>query len=228
MQLAELGKVVVVSPHLDDAVLSCGELIGACPGTRVLTVFAGMPPDPAMLTEWDRVSGFDSAAAAIGARREEDRRALALLDAVPSWLEFCDSQYRHSPAVAELAGALTEAIGALGPDSVVLPCGLFHSDHLLVHRAMMAARARVGARHWLLYGDALYRRIPGLLQEGLQRVSDEGAQPLPIAFIGAEASARKREAISCYASQLRALQATTEHGHADALAAESYWRLAPR
>jgi LmbE family N-acetylglucosaminyl deacetylase len=37
--------IVVLSPHLDDAVLSCGVLLAANGGARVVTVFAGMPTD---------------------------------------------------------------------------------------------------------------------------------------------------------------------------------------
>ena len=37
----ELERVVVLSPHLDDAVLGCGRLMAAHPGATVVTVYAG-------------------------------------------------------------------------------------------------------------------------------------------------------------------------------------------
>ena len=37
----ELDRVVIVSPHLDDAVLGCGNFMAAHPGAVVVTVFAG-------------------------------------------------------------------------------------------------------------------------------------------------------------------------------------------
>ena len=37
----ELDRVVIVSPHLDDAVLGCGNFMAAHPGVVVVTVFAG-------------------------------------------------------------------------------------------------------------------------------------------------------------------------------------------
>ena len=40
----ELERVVVVSPHLDDAVLGCGRFLAVHPGATVVTVFAGNPP----------------------------------------------------------------------------------------------------------------------------------------------------------------------------------------
>ena len=39
----ELDSVVVLSPHLDDAVLGCGRLLSAHPGATVVTVYAGAP-----------------------------------------------------------------------------------------------------------------------------------------------------------------------------------------
>ena len=98
--------MLVISPHLDDAVFGCGRLIAAHPGSVVVTVFAGVPRDPERLTEWDAACGFRSAAEAVATRRREDQAALALLDATPRWLDFCDSQYDETPALSELAAAL--------------------------------------------------------------------------------------------------------------------------
>ena len=39
----ELDRVVIVSPHLDDAVLGCANFMAAHPGVAVVTVFAGQP-----------------------------------------------------------------------------------------------------------------------------------------------------------------------------------------
>ena len=51
----ELDRIVVVSPHLDDAVLGCARFLSAHAGATVVTVFAGNPPeyptDPMRL--WD-------------------------------------------------------------------------------------------------------------------------------------------------------------------------------
>ena len=72
--------VAVLSPHLDDAVFSCGDLIAASGEAVVATVCAGMPPSRETLTEWNAVCGFGSARHAITARREEDRAALSALE----------------------------------------------------------------------------------------------------------------------------------------------------
>ena len=55
----ELDRIVVVSPHLDDAVLGTARLLSVHPGAGVVTVFAGNPdayPEP--MRKWDVQSGF--------------------------------------------------------------------------------------------------------------------------------------------------------------------------
>ena len=45
---------VVISPHFDDAVMSCGELIGSCSGVVVATVCSASPgPRVPASPEWD-------------------------------------------------------------------------------------------------------------------------------------------------------------------------------
>jgi len=55
----ELDRVIVVSPHLDDAVLGCARFMAVHPGVTVVPVFAGNPeayPEP--MRTWDVQSGF--------------------------------------------------------------------------------------------------------------------------------------------------------------------------
>ena len=73
----ELDSVVIVSPHLDDAVLGCGRLMAAHPGATVVTLYAGAPaayPDP--MTHWDTLAGFVPGDDVLAPRREEDAAAL--------------------------------------------------------------------------------------------------------------------------------------------------------
>jgi hypothetical protein len=69
---APLSNLLVLSPHCDDAVLACGEMLEAHPGSVVATVFAGCPPAGAPLTEWDRAAGFQAGDDVMNARRAED------------------------------------------------------------------------------------------------------------------------------------------------------------
>ncbi|SDE36381.1 PIG-L deacetylase family protein [Paraburkholderia lycopersici] len=95
-------RLIVVSPHLDDAVLGCAGLIARCPGSIVCTVFAGEPPAP-MHTQRDEASGFADAQEAVRARKREDERALAMCGATPLWLDFLDGQYGATPDVKDVA-----------------------------------------------------------------------------------------------------------------------------
>jgi LmbE family N-acetylglucosaminyl deacetylase len=197
------------------------------PGAVVVTVFAGRPATYGPLTRWDAASGFRAGDDPVGVRRAEDGAALALLDATPVWLDFCDGQYGPSPSVDALATALAPAIDGARPTAVVVPLGLFHRDHALAHDAAVAiARARP-ALGWLAYEDAIYRRIPGLVDRRLEELRAAGLAPRRLDLPVAAGAPRKRAAIAHYGSQLRALAAPGHPGWTDALEPDVYWRLSP-
>lgn len=215
---------LVVSPHLDDAVLSCGEMIAEVASTVVLTVFAGVPAGFEGLTGWDRISGFQNAQQAVAARRGEDRAALDILLAQPCWLDFCDGQYARSPSLALLACGLDEVLAREAPATVVIPAGLGHPDHILAHQALLMARRHHLDKTWLMYEDALYRRTPGLLQQRLRALMDAGIEATPLPGAANGATQLKSRAVECYRSQLLALSKGPD-GYADAFAPERFWRL---
>lgn len=221
----ELGKLLILSPHLDDAVFACGELLARKNDALLLTLFAGLPPPAFPLTEWDAASGFASTAEAVAQRREEDRRALSLLQAHPVWLDFLDSQYGEPPSALKLAGAIATVIEREDPSSVMLPAGLFHTDHILAHEAALLVRKDHPEINWLLYEDTMYRRIPTQLQQRLSELEQEGIAATPVAFDTHAQAERKRHAVQCYASQLRALATPGRPGHGDIFAPEGYWQL---
>lgn len=218
--------VVVISPHLDDAVFSCGELLAARPGSLVVTALAGRPPAYDPPTSWDALAGFRAGEDVVAARRQEDRAALGLLGAHPCWLDFLDSQYHHSPSSEELAAALDAAVSEAGLDAVFLPLGLFHSDHHLTHAAAVAVLRRRPAYSWFAYEDALYRQVPNLGAERLLALEREGVVASPAGTSSGCGREAKRRAMQQYRSQLRALAAPGKPGSEDALEPERYWRLA--
>lgn len=222
------GSILVISPHLDDAVFSCGAWIAHHPGAVIATIFAGVPPGFGYLTAWDARSGFRNAEEAIAGRRAEDREAAAVLAAIPRWLEFFDSQYESPPSGDELVATLEDLLRGEQPDMVLIPAGLFHSDHVLAHQVALSMLPKYPDKNWLMYEDALYRRFPGLLQQrlaGLLRASihatpfDVGSNPSQ-----AQDAALKRRAVACYASQLKAL-ARSFNACADIYAPERLWHL---
>ncbi|MDE1181715.1 PIG-L family deacetylase [Paraburkholderia sp.] len=227
-------RLFVVSPHFDDAVFSCGELIAANPAAIVCTVFAA-PPERDMSTHWDTRCGFDSAYEALRARTIEDDRALAILEAKAARLPFSDSQYNDTPAAADIADVLEKAVRASNASELLIPLGLGHSDHELVFDACCKVMPRLPGMKWFAYEEAIYRREPGVVQKRLGDLEQRGyiATPVPVLERGVgEGSVRrgryaamKSEAVHAYKSHLKA---SDESGYDDVFAPEHYWSLAIR
>lgn len=226
----DLGHVVALSPHLDDAALGCGALLARCVRTTVVTVLAGVPRDAALRTDWDRDCGFADAAQAVSARRREDREALARLGCGSVHLPFLDGQYPGAESAERLAEGLAAALAPLCADTLLLPLGLFHSDHLRVRSAWLRAASRLEAARWIAYEDLPYRDMADSVQHALVDLHGLQWRASPARWLAcqphetSEAQASKLAALDCYRSQHRAL--TREWLNA-ALAAEAYWRLQP-
>jgi len=174
---------VYLSPHLDDAVLSCGGLIAAQVRlghpVLILTVCAGDPP-AGELTPLARVlherwqTGLQTAAV----RRAEDLAACARLGAAARHLDLPDCIYRRSPKTGfpvisanedlfapihpdeiPLVAALAERLRGELPDgatNVVSPLSLGgHMDHRLVR----AAAEQLSRPLWY-YADFPYAANP--------------------------------------------------------------------
>lgn len=226
-ELPPPGTLLVLSPHLDDAVFACGRLLASKPGAIVATVFAGRPPPGQALTDWDRAAGFLPGEDVVGWRREEDRAALDILGAEPRWLNLRDSQYGGADP-GEVADRLRELLSDCRPDTVLIPLGLFHSDHRLVHKAALSLLEPETRRRWLAYEDALYRRIEGLRDQAIDELKSQGFAPRPVSFQeSSQAELVKAGAVACYRSQLRALATPGRPGLADFEAPEAYWQLSP-
>lgn len=157
------GSAAVLSPHLDDAILSLGAAIAnARSELAVVTVFAGDPDSALPAGEWDSQSGFRTAGEAARARREEDALACADVGARPVWLPFVDHQY--PPDDDETVwNALERALE--GADTVLVPAfPLTHPDHArllaLVERHGLPGR-RLGRYVEQPYAAAWSDRSPG-------------------------------------------------------------------
>lgn len=230
----ELDRVVIVSPHLDDAVLGCGNFMAAHPGASVVTVFAGNPPEyPANpMRKWDVQSGFTAGDDVMETRRHEDHAALGVLGATPIHLEFVEHTYNAGdrPVAPEiLADALAPALATLTPTLVLAPFGLANPDHDVTHRACMLARDRLDTHvaFWL-YEDNGYKHIPGMLAWRVSSLFRRGDWPTPVCPPTHPSEQRKQAAIACYPTQLLALEDDWAIGaKLAAPAPEQFWRLAP-
>lgn len=174
---AKRYRAVFLSPHLDDAVFSCGgtmvKLASEGP-VLVLNVFSAYPEDahqgPVVITR---------------ARFEEEARASALLGFATEYLDEVDAALRHPayrspgnlfrPPVREDMDrlALTTAkissfLSMIEFDSIYLPLAIgWHVDHVLSYLA---------TNHWhnrpntLFYEDAPYCLIPNATQYRLREL----------------------------------------------------------
>ncbi|HET8608370.1 MAG TPA: PIG-L family deacetylase [Burkholderiales bacterium] len=208
---ATQSGLIIVSPHLDDGVLSCGMLLAAHPGATLVTVFCGTPPDASTITEWDRNAGFANAGAAMATRCAEDRMAAGILQVRSLHLPFLDAQYGGVADAETLRQALKKILGNETAATVAVPLGLFHSDHRRVHCACLRLRSDFPQRRWIFYEDVPYRCLAGEAQRRLARLRAAGIVlsplgPAPAATVSMNRRwALKRRAAAAYSSQLRAL-----------------------
>jgi LmbE family N-acetylglucosaminyl deacetylase len=130
-------RIVVLSPHSDDGVLSLGASMAgwvrAGADVVLLTVF-GLDPESSVVTEgWDRRAGFATEGEAARARRAEDDAACAILGVTPRWLPFGSVDFdRHGSeddVWAAVGGVVFDAELVFVPGSP-----LTHPDHALLHR----------------------------------------------------------------------------------------------
>lgn len=184
--------MIVVSPHLDDAVFSAGQTIAANPGTTVATVFAGIPPEGS-LSPYDESAGFATSADAVRARRAEDDRAMVLLDSRNAHGPWLDGQYELDIDATAAIGWLHDVIATTtGP--VLIPLGLQHPDHEITHRLAVEA---ANDRQVVLYEELPYRiQYPEIVAARL------AALPVEPIDLGAGDIDLKRAAVECYRSQM--------------------------
>lgn len=201
-----MEPALVVSPHLDDAVLSVGQLMAGRPDMTVATVFSGVPLKCKQVTTYDADCGFGSAAETINARRDEDSAALRHLDATPWWLDFPDHQYHQPANEAAIVDALAATVADVAPTLLIGPLGLIHEDHHTTRRAFQRLVATHNIEAWI-YEDMPYRVLfPEEVPEALAWWKGMGHRP-ELGFVGTGPLERKRQALACYTSQLWALNA---------------------
>lgn len=221
--VSAVGPLMVVSPHYDDAVFSCGHLLAGAAGSTVVTVCTAFPEDDNILTDWDSRCGFSSAGEAMRARREENRDALGILKAEAVDLAFLDDQYRRAPRTsADLLGdTLLATIAEFQPASIFAPLGLFHADHLLVSDVLMTMGHNLPAIRWFAYEEIPYCKQTELVQRRLTELAERGihAEPYPL---HAPASP-KAAAVEAYRSQIRGFG--RGDGQPILQQPERYWRL---
>ena len=162
-------RIVVVSPHLDDGVLSLGASMAswsrAGATVELLTVLGCDPDSTAPTGGWDRRGGFATEGESARARREEDRRACAVIGATPLWLPFGSVDYERHGDEGDVRRAVADAVD--GADLALVPGSpLTHPDHEWLVRTLAAGG--LGCGRIALYAEQPYTR----------RVGDEPRVPI--------------------------------------------------
>lgn len=243
---------IYLSPHLDDAALSCGGQIyqQTQRGERVLivTVMAGDPPVDAVSQYAESLQKrWELLTDAVAARRAEDMAACRIMGT--DWLHWqvADCIYRlhpdtgtalylsdHDifgavhPAELTLVDLLARQLTTLPPhDRLIAPLTVgHHVDHLLTR---MAAEESLGQGLWY-YEDYPYAQQPGKLAAVLQR--EEGDWCAEVIPLTADALRAKFDAVAAFRSQLstfwqdRAVLEQEIGGYAAAVGGERLWRRA--
>lgn len=218
---------IVLSPHLDDAALSCGGRIAALAAAGepvlVVNICSGSPPADAVFSPFAEATHARwglPAAEAVRLRLAEDETALETLGADSYQLDLLDAIYRMPAAYVDdatlfgavapddpLPAALLERLAALVaryPAAIVYaPLGVGgHVDHQVAHS--VAARLARAGTSVAYYEDYPYVAAAGALAVRLAELGG-AALFLPIAMGIDHALARKVGAIEAYASQLSSL-----------------------
>jgi hypothetical protein len=210
--------VVVVSTHLDDAVLSCWSVVAGDADVAVVTVFTGAPDDPDLVTDWDRDTGVTSKGR-MAARIEENRAALSIAGRFPTDLGFLESQYgARTFDSGVMEECLRDAEIVYLPAGIGVPGGRVHDDHIFVRDACLELRP--AAR---LYADQPYCLFQAGLQlpEGL-RDGYWGADEILLTPAQRE---RKAEAIDAYGGEVPKLDRAfgIQLTDPDTLVRETFW-----
>jgi len=224
-----VDPVLILSPHLDDAVLSCGQFMAGRPDVVVATVFAGYPPAPfRVTTPYDEHCGFRHAADAIKTRREEDITALSVLNAAAMHLPFCDVQYGQAFDWEAASSMVSSIVAAVNPDYVLAPLGVLHPDH---YRVTSLAIRTVSADRLRFYAD-----LPGSVTDPesiLYRHASIAAESkrhnamLQRTFVGTGEAGLKLQACEQYRSQWPVIgNEGNGLGHNCVMTPERYWEWA--
>lgn len=191
-----MKKVLALSPHFDDAVLSAGQFIAGRPDVDVVTIFAGVPKDSEKQTDYDKKCGFKSAKDAISHRKREDNEALSLLRARFIHLNYVDSQYEEESNVKDISKTIEQIIESENYEFIIAPIGIGHPDHEIVNKALLKINVDIPIYLW---EDMPLRVLePELISKKLSNLAKKKRLSSP----GTGRISDKIRAIWCYKSQI--------------------------
>lgn len=183
----ERKAIVLLSPHLDDAVFSVGGLMAALAeeghALHVITCFTRSVPNPtgfALNCQLDK--GLGPEVDYMQLRRREDEEACCLLSAQPHWLDLPEAPHRGYSSASALFGNIAEednvqaelltrlqtAVEKIAPDLILSPIGIGnHVDHQQVKQSVAQLKERFSQTPFLYWYDEPYlSRHPDKYPEG--------------------------------------------------------------
>ena len=182
----ELDRVVIVSPHLDDAVLGCGHFMAAHPGVDrrhgVRRQPAGVPRPDAQVGRAER----DSRPATTSWRRgaHEDARRSRCSTRRPC--TSTSSSTRTTPAIARYAPDVSPSRSRpRSPRSTRRSCSRrsvsrTRPRHDAPRRACSPGPRSARRRRWWCYEDNGYKHIPGMLAWRVSSLFRRKLWPTPV------------------------------------------------
>lgn len=195
-----MKKVLLISPHFDDAVLSAGQFMADRPDCEVATVFAGLPLTPDNVhTDYDKKCGFDNARNAIGTRMRENEAATALLEATALNIDFPDSQYHNKVSPEAIRETLQHIIDNNPYEFIMAPLGIGHPDHVLVSDIVTNLKTELTIYLW----EDLPLRVvePDLVSLRLNKLGITRDKLMNPATTN-DKIAKKIRSMTCYKSQI--------------------------
>lgn len=197
---------LVISPHFDDAVLSCGHLLAANPSSVVATVCGGIVPEGVPASAgWDALDWNSANEATIG-RRAEDLAALSRLSARQVCCDVFDGPYRGASQgdLGPFVQAVAWVLDLVDAASIAIPIGGKHDDHTLTRQGAMIALLATGDTGVYFYADLPYYTI----DSPDQLAAELGAEPPEWIAVTPEMVSQKVSALECYPTQMRHLKIT--------------------
>jgi LmbE family N-acetylglucosaminyl deacetylase len=221
---------VFLSPHFDDAALSCGGLVWelgqAGHPVQVWTICAGEQPSGELSPFAQALHArWQAGAEAVTRRKAEDLRSCAVMGAAPLHFSIPDCIYRITgnphypseeslfgplhPAEEDLVSSLSEELAGALPVEAEMVCPLSIGGHV-DHRLTRAAAEKIGNRSWYYadYPYTLKRR------EEVARLEQKGweATCFPVSENGLRAW---EAAVAAHASQISSFWESLEEMRSD-------------
>lgn len=194
-----MNRILLISPHFDDAILSAGQFMAERPDTVVLTVFGGFPQNAGeVVTPYDEKSGFKNAQEAVEARRWEDNLAVSMLRGQAIHLGFSDGQYNEYHLVDDIRDEIQRILDLGDYEAIYAPLGLDHPDHVSVSDAVLKLKTDVPITLW----EDLPTRVV-YPEQVPYRLATLGLDYKPSRTLFDKALiADKMRALACYGSQI--------------------------